>query len=674
MDPITQQTLLAAAGAAGGDKVYVDDVFRTTLYKGTGSTQTIATGLDNTTKSLLWIKDRDLSYPHYFYDTIRGHNKFITSNGSQNEQTDNSGAGGSAVIMKGFTNNGFIVEDNQINRNGDSICSWNFLAAPGFMDVVTFTGNGATSGSPLTVNHELGSAPGMIWVKNLTLSGDDYNSWYVYHRSLGVTKFMNLNKTNSVANYSLGYGGWSNITSSSFQVFDGNAVNGSSYVAYLFAHDDAQFGTGGDESIIKCDSYSDSTQPYEVNVGFEPQWVMIKNTGSSSAYAPWIMFDNMRGVNAGDTNSSSYGHDPALSANYSYEEGTTYNYNANFIDFTPTGFKVFQSNTPVATSGGNFIYMAIRRPNKPPELATEVFAIDNQGTGTMPPQYHSNFVVDMALQVAFNESDGYRNRRLYSRLQGNRYLKANLTNPHMNTNYNMFTWMDGFGDNNSSVTTTYAWMFKRAPGFFDIVTWHGDGASVKNVPHNLEVVPEMVISKLRYYPQSTSYGGDRWYVYHKNVTGMLSLNSNASIVSSDIVFNSTPSATNLPFDNPGYDSLAVNGLNASYIAYLFATLPGISKVGTYSGTGNAINVDCGFTNGARFVMIKRSNGTGDWYVWDSVRGIVSGNDPYFIVNGTAGQVTGTDYIDPLSAGFTVTSSAPAALNTSGGTYMFLAIA
>ena len=103
-------------------------------------------------------------------------------------------------------------------------------------------------------------------------------------------------------------------------------------------------------------------------------------------------------------------------------------------------------------------------------------------------------------------------------------------------------------------------------------------------------------------------------------------------------------------------------------------MPGISKVGTYSGTGNAINVDCGFTNGARFVMIKRSNGTGDWYVWDSVRGIVSGNDPYFIVNGTAGQVTGTDYIDPLSAGFTVTSSAPAALNTSGGTYMFLAIA
>jgi len=662
-------SLLSIFGNSGGeDPVYVDDVFRTTLYKGTGSTQTIVTGLDNTTKSLLWIKDRDLSYPHYIYDTIRGSNKFIHTSSSQNEQTDASGPGGSAVIMKGFTNNGFIVEDNQINRSGHDICSWNFLVAPGFMDVVTFTGNGATSGSPLTVNHELGSAPGMIWVKNLTLSGDDYNSWYVYHRSLGVTKFMNLNKTNSVSNYSSGYGGWSNITSSSFQVFDGNAVNGSSYVAYLFAHDDAQFGTGGDESIIKCDSYGVSSNPQEVNLGFEPQWVMIKNTGTSSAYAPWIMFDNMRGVNAGDTPSSSYGHDPALSANYSYEEGTTYNYNANFIDFTPTGFKVFQSNTPVATSGGNFIYMAIRRPNKPPTAATEVFAIDNQATGTKPPQYHSNFVVDMALEVAFNEDPTYRNRRLYSRLQGNRYLKANLAGGQYNTNYNMFTWMDGFGDNNSSASTSYAWMFKRAPSFMDVVTYSGTGVT-RTVNHNLTVKPELMIFKIR----SQSFN---WVTYDKvnGATNYMSLNSdNGTIVSSSIFNNTEP--TSSVFTVAGASG-NVNYSGGTHVAYLFATLPGISKVGSYTGTGNAINVDCGFTNGARFILIKRTNinTTGDWYVWDSVRGIVSGNDPYFIINSNAGDVTGTDYIDPLNSGFTVTSSAPAALNTSGGTYLFLAIA
>ena len=123
-------------------------------------------------------------------------------------------------------------------------------------------------------------------------------------------------------------------------------------------------------------------------------------------------------------------------------------------------------------------------------------------------------------------------------------------------------------------------------------------------------------------------------------------------------------------------SSTVNASGNNYIQFLFATLSGISKVGTYSGTGNAINVDCGFTNGARFIMIKRidEDVTGDWYVWDTLRGIVSGNDPYLFLNSTAAQVTNTDYIDPLSTGFTVTSSAPAALNTSGGTYLFLAIA
>jgi hypothetical protein len=113
---------------------------------------------------------------------------------------------------------------------------------------------------------------------------------------------------------------------------------------------------------------------------------------------------------------------------------------------------------------------------------------------------------------------------------------------------------------------------------------------------------------------------------------------------------------------------------STYIAYLFATLAGVSKVGSYTGTAADLNVDCGFSAGARFILIKRTDDTGDWYVWDSARGIVAGNDPYLLLNSTAAEVTGTDYIDPLSSGFTVTSSAPAALNASGGTYIFLAIA
>jgi hypothetical protein len=112
------------------------------------------------------------------------------------------------------------------------------------------------------------------------------------------------------------------------------------------------------------------------------------------------------------------------------------------------------------------------------------------------------------------------------------------------------------------------------------------------------------------------------------------------------------------------------------VAYLFATCAGVSKVGSYTGTGTTLQIDCGFTGGARFVLIKRSQDgfSGDWYVWDSARGIVSGNDSYLLLNSTAAEVTNTDYIDTYSAGFEISSTAPAAINASGGSFIFFAVA
>jgi hypothetical protein len=67
---------------------------------------------------------------------------------------------------------------------------------------------------------------------------------------------------------------------------------------------------------------------------------------------------------------------------------------------------------------------------------------------------------------------------------------------------------------------------------------------------------------------------------------------------------------------------SINDTGQTYIAYLFATLAGVSKVGSYTGTGTTLSIDCGFTAGARFVLIKRTDSTGDWYVWDTARGII----------------------------------------------------
>jgi len=107
---------------------------------------------------------------------------------------------------------------------------------------------------------------------------------------------------------------------------------------------------------------------------------------------------------------------------------------------------------------------------------------------------------------------------------------------------------------------------------------------------------------------------------------------------------------------------------SSHIAYLFATLAGVSKVGSVSHSGSSTDVDCGFSSGASLVMLKRTDANGDWFWWNSARGIVSGNDPYLLLNSNAAEVTNTDLIDPLSSGFTITD------DFTDGTYLFYAIA
>lgn len=226
--------------------------------------------------------------------------------------------------------------------------------------------------------------------------------------------------------------------------------------------------------------------------------------------------------------------------------------------------------------------------------------------------------------------------------------------------------VDGYGNNSPSGANMVSYTFRKAPEFFDCVAYSGTG-SIATHSHNLTVIPEMMIVKCR-----SSSENWRVYVAPVGATKALQLNSVSAASTSAIYWNDT-APTSSVFTVANYDG--VNGSGKTYVNYLFATLSGISKVGSYSGyTSNAVNVDCGFAAGAKFILIKRTDSSGDWYVWDTTRGIVSGNDPYLLLNDTAAEVTNTDYIDPLTTGFTVTASAPAALNATGGTYLFLAIA
>jgi hypothetical protein len=218
---------------------------------------------------------------------------------------------------------------------------------------------------------------------------------------------------------------------------------------------------------------------------------------------------------------------------------------------------------------------------------------------------------------------------------------------------------------NGTTVTSVGWNFKRAPSFMDEVCYTGTGASL-TVNHNLAASPELIITKRRDVIGS-------WRVFCASIATpqnkYLTLNLTDAVGTATNVW---PSVSSTTFGlSAGFDN---NNSGGTFVAYLFATCAGVSKVGSYTGNGSNQTINCGFTGGARFILIKRTDSTGDWYVWDTARGIVAGNDPHLSLNTTAAEVTTNDTIDTDSTGFVVNQLAATNVNVTSATYIFLAIA
>ena len=647
------------SGSSGGaDPVYVDDVFSTFLYEGTGADQSIVNGIDLSGEGgAVWIKSRDQARDWNAFDTERGVTKRLMQNSSVAEQTEALGS------LSAFNSNGFTVGDrNDVGVNNEGYCSWTFRKAPGCFDCVTWTGSGANR----TIAHNLGSVPGTIIVKRTDTSAD----WQVYHRSLANTEYLVLNSTAAKAT---GTTRWNSTTptSSVFSLGTDTTVNasGGTYVAYIFAHDDQSFGDNSDEAIIKCGSYSATNSNGNfVNLGFEPQWVLTKNTNRS---ANWSIWDNMRGVM-----NSSASNDVALHPNTADADNAV----GDVIEFNSTGFTLNSGSALTNwNSGETFIYIAIRRPHKPPADGDDVMHVDAGTNNSVNGVITTGFPVDSSFFGYKNGGNFYLQTRLTgfpttaSDTTGHEHMLTTSTAAASSGLSLFHSW-----DSNTTVkrgdygygqfgTIPIGALFKRAPGVHDVVAYTGTGSNT-TISHNLAAVPEMMIVKRR---DSTG----SWYVYHKDISNTKAIifddaNGGGEFSSTTAWNSTTPTSSVFSIGT----NTNVNTSSGDYICLLFSTLSGISKVGSYTGTGSDVDVDCGFTAGARFVFVKRADDqlSSYWHAWNSAQGINAGGEGYTQFHSSGND--SHDYIDPLNAGFTITSSAPAALNASGDTYIFLAIA
>ena len=619
----------ALHGACNGqEKQYVDDVFSTYLYTGNGSTQTITNGIDLAGEGgLVWMKRRDSTNNHMLFDTARAAPKFLSSNTTTFSQA------GNADTLTAFSSSGFTLGPDAVsyavNASGFPYASWSFRRAPKFFELLTFT---HTNGTASTVDLSALGTVGMVTVKATSTT----SNWYTWHRSLTAGNNLKLNLTDaqSATNAYLSVSGTTLTIASTAPT--------ATYVVYAFAHDTDPDG------IIQCGSYTGNTTTM---LGWEPQYIMYKRTDSTG---DWIIVDSTRGIPTGSA-------DQGLYPNLSNAEAASA---ADYITLNATGFTTTNLT-------GTFIYLAIRRPNKPPTSGTEVMHLHyGPGTGAARVIPATNAPIDF---VWNRNASAEGSPHLYDRLRGSKRALNMAVDTSAEYDFGDLDFANSLGlqVNSSTDNATYAtylrWMLRRAPGFFDVVCYTGTGVA-RTVAHNLGVVPELMIVKHR-------LSSANWAVYAQpiGVANSLWLNTtNGSQAYGLTYWNKTvPTAAVFTL---GTDA-GVNNSTSPYVAYLFATLPGIQYINSYIGdgtTGRTIN--CGFSAGARFVCIKATSTTGSWWVFDSTRGIVSAADPALQLNSTAAEITSADAIDPTGVGFIVNQETTCNLNVNGVSYLVWAIA
>lgn len=629
----------------------------------TAAANSLATSVTNIAAStssgaMLWIKDRTAIADNLIFPTST---TYISSNTT-------AAAASATSYLTSQSSNGFVIPSD--GTTTDNFVSWTFKKQAKFFDVVTWSGNSVDGRS---ITHNLGSAPGCIIVKCTSSS----TNWVTWHQGAAGTLWLNSSNADSAngggqaVNYNTSGGIVYNpgTSTTAFTVSAGTAVNssGNTYVAYIFASNAGGFGLTGTDNVITCGSYTGAAVPNAVTLGYEPQWVMVKRT--DTAGYDWIMLDVMRG--------DSLTGQAVLSANLSTAEATY----TNYFYPTATGFAFAGTNAEVNAAGGTYIYIAIRRgPMRTPTTGTSVFSptylAGDNGTSRA---VSAGFAPDLFVfkRVTTGDPAAWADKLRGPSIQ----LDATSTAAEVNqssagtaalqsfSNTGIVVTNAGTNINTNATGFSYGYYsFQRAPGFFDEVCYTGNGTVGRTVAHNLSVAPELLLIKRR------SGTAVQWGVGHPTIgwSYILSLNLDTAKIGPDAVSywnNTAPTSTVFTVG----DTTLVNTSAQTYVAYLFATCPGVSKVGSYTGTGASQVINCGFTSGARFVMIKRTDALGDWYVWDTARGMVSGTDNYFLMNSTVAQ-TNANYVFTSSTGFTIQATAPADINASGGTYIYLAIA
>mgnify|MGYP003630502924 CR=1 FL=1 len=334
----------------------VQDYFQTKLYTGNGeSSLDIDLDFD---PEVVWIKNRSSTYSHVLANKLSGDDKFIATNGTGAEETDNT-------KFRNFSPNGndFRVGSHAgVNANGSKYVSWNWRAGASTSANTDGTINtSATSATPMgsysiglytgnatdnqTIGHGLGGTPDVVIIRprdhadNWVMSwGSDnvitgYNAAYVYLNTDGAAGGSSNGRflTNDADTVNLGTS-WGNINTS-----------GKLYFMQCYRSVDG---------VSKCGVYSGNSNADGtfVHTGFRPAWLLFKKLNSSD---DWAIHDNMRA----DTDVAT-GNSNAIEKYLKPNESNAEQDDGDSVDFVSNGFKWRINSGMRNNSGDKYIYIA----------------------------------------------------------------------------------------------------------------------------------------------------------------------------------------------------------------------------------------------------------------------------------------------------------------------------
>ena len=363
-----------------------------------------------------------------------------------------------------------------------------------------------------------------------------------------------------------------------------------------------------------------------------------------------------------------------ISANFGQQE---------FTYTPPTGFKAFNSanlspNTP-----------SILRPEKHFDtLLWTGTAASNTLTGL---EFQPDFVWIKARSIAYNHTlmDSVRgsDKQLWSNLANMEQTNTNFLTSFNTNGVTLGDNSSGTGATNTNGHTYVGWAWKAggnsntfnidgvgyataaAAGLdggaatptgasvntkagFSILKYNGTAG--ESISHGLSKAPELTIEKEL---AQTTY----WTVTTTAIDGSLDY----------LYLNTSDQKANYVVDLPT-SSLVDIGRNNECIMYMWHSVPGYSKIGSYSGNGSSdgVYVNLGFK--PAWLLVKRVIGSGNgWTIVDNKRNPTNSMDKQLYPNLNYADST-YDGIDFLSNGFKMRQT-NAWVNTSS-TYLYMAFA